>query len=206
MMMRTLKTLGTAALLLTLVGCDSEPECGEPLYAANATDEAWHGLVDALKKAPDSSRAVTLLSPTEGQVYTGADAAPRWEWSSPLQSSLGRSSPQGMLALQARPRPSRSVLSWVGELLVPTAHAHLPPYTGELYLVEVSIPGRTCPVQVLTSELAWQLDTASWDTLRDAAGNALTVQVTSAYMEQNRVTEGPYRMAAPRTIRMEFAR
>ncbi len=206
MMMRTLKTLGTAALLLTLVGCDSEPECGEPLYAANATDEAWHGLVDALKKAPDSSRAVTLLSPTEGQVYTGADAAPRWEWSSPLRASLERGSSEGRLALQARPRPSRSVLSWVGELLVPTAHAHLPPYTGDLYLVEVSVPGRTCPVQVLTSELAWQLDTESWNTLREAAGKDLSVQVTSAYLVQNRVTEGPYRMATPRTLRMEFAR
>jgi hypothetical protein len=206
MMMRTLKTLGAAALLLTLVGCDSEPECGEPLYAANATDEAWHGLVDALKKAPDTSRAVTLLSPTEGQVYTGADAAPRWEWSEPSSSVLEQGGTKGMLALQARPRPSRSVLSWVGELLVPTAHAHLPPYTGDLYLVEVSIPGRTCPVRVLTSELAWQLDTESWDTLREAAGKDLTVQVTSAYLSQNRVTEGPFRMATPRTFRMEFAR
>jgi hypothetical protein len=205
-MMRYLKTLCATALLLTLVGCDSEPECGEPLYAANATDEAWLGLVDAMKRAPDSSRAVDLLSPTEGQVYTGADAAPRWEWNSPLHASLERGSPRGTLALQARPRSGRSVLAWVGELLVPTAHAHLPPYTGELYLVEVSVPGRSCPVRVLTSELAWQLDAESWSTLREAAGNNLTVQVTSAYMVQNRVTEGPYRMATPRTFRMEFAR
>jgi len=206
MMMRTVKALGAAALLLTLVACESGSECGEPLYAANATDEAWHGLEDALKRAPDSSRAVTLLSPSEGQVYTGADAAPLWEWSSPLSSVLEQDGAKGRLALRARPRPERSVLSWVGELLVPTAHAHLPPYTGDLYLVEVSVPGRTCPVRVLTSELAWQLDTASWNTLREAAGNALTVQVTSAYLEQNRVTEGPFRMATPRTFRMEFAR
>jgi hypothetical protein len=205
MMMRVLKTLGATALLLTGVGCESEPEC-EPLYAANATDEAWHGLEDALQKAPDSSRAVTLLSPSEGQVYTGADAAPQWEWSSPLSSVLEQGGTKGRLALQARPRTGPSVLSWVGELLIPTAHAHLPPYTGDLYLVEVSVPGRTCPVRVLTSELAWQLDTESWNTLREAAGNALTMQVTSAYMVQNRVTEGPFRMATPRTFRMEFAR
>jgi hypothetical protein len=204
-MMRHLKTLCATALLLTLVACEPESECGEPLYAANATDEAWHGLVDAMKRAPDSSGAVDLLSPTEGQVYTGADAAPHWEWTSPL-ASLERGSSEGMLALQARPRPKRSVLAWVGELLVPTAHAHLPPYTGDLYLVEVSVPGRTCPVKVLTSELAWQLDTESWGTLREAAGNTLSVQVTSAYLMQNRVTEGPYRMATPRTFRMEFAR
>ena len=204
-MMRHLKTLCATALLLPLVACEPESECGEPLYAANATDEAWHGLVDAMKRPPDSSRAVDLLSPTQGQVYTADAAAPRWEWSSPL-ASRERGNSEGMLALQARPRPGRSVLAWVGELLVPTAHAHLPPYTGDLYLVEVSVPGRTCPVRVLTSELAWQLDTESWSTLREAAGKELTVQVTSAYLEQNRVTEGPYRMATPRTFRMEAAR
>ncbi|HEX8441101.1 hypothetical protein [Archangium sp.] len=197
---RHLRTACVAALALSLSACDaSDSECGEPLYAGKATDEAWRAMVDARTKAPDASRAVTLLSPSEGEAYTANATPPRWEWTSPLHSSLQRSAP-GALALAA-PRAPRSFTAWLGELLVPTAHAHLPPYTGELYWVEVSTPGAKCPVaQVLTSELFWQLDATSWAELGKNAGD-LRVQVTSAYLKDNRVTEGPFQLATPRTFR-----
>jgi hypothetical protein len=83
---------------------------------------------------------------------------------------------------------------------VPTAEAHLPPYTGDIYLVQVTVPGRECPVQVLTSELSWQIDEASWAIMAGAGGQALSVQITSAYLQENRLKEGPYRMATPRTF------
>jgi hypothetical protein len=68
--------------------------------------------------------------------------------------------------------------------------------------VEVSTPGGKCPVaQVLTSELSWQLDATSWAELGKNADKQLTVQVTSAYLQENRVTEGPYQLATPRTFR-----
>jgi hypothetical protein len=197
---RHLSTACVAALALSLSACADDSECGEPLYAGKATDEAWRAMVDARTKAADASRAVTLLSPTEGEVYTANAAPPRWEWTSPLRASLQRSAP-GALALAA-PRSSRSFTAWLGELLVPTAHAHLPPYTGDLYWVEVSTPGGKCPVaQVLTSELSWQLDATSWAELGKNADKQLTVQVTSAYLQENRVTEGPYQLATPRTFR-----
>jgi hypothetical protein len=196
---RHLGTACVAALALSLSACDSsDAECGEPLYAGRATDETWRAMVDARTKAPDTSRAVTLLSPTEGEAYTANAAPPRWEWTSP-QASLQRTAP-GALALAA-PRASRSFAAWLGELLVPTAHAHLPPYTGELYWVEVSTPGAECPVaQVLTSDLSWQLDANTWAELGKQTG-ALSVQVTSAYLQENRVTEGPYQLSTPRTFR-----
>ena len=181
------------ALALTLSACapetSSEPECAEPLYAGKATDEAWRAMVDARKKPQDSSRAVTLVSPSEGEVYPADATPPVWQWSS-LSASV------------TRPSSTRYLAAWLGELLVPSAHAHLPPYTGDLYWVEVSTPGGKCPVvQVLTSEVSWQLDATSWAELGKHAGKDLTVQVTSAYLVQNRVTEGPYSLATPRTFR-----
>ena len=197
---RHLSTACVAALTLATSACDRTSECGEPLYAGKASDEAWRAMVDAKLRPADSSRAVTLLAPTEGELYPASATPPRWEWTSPLRASLVRPG-QGALAATP-PRSSRSFSSWLGELLLPSAHAHLPPYTGDLYWVEVSVPGGTCPVaQVLTTELSWQLDANTWAELGKHAGEALSVQVTSAYLQDNRVTEGPYRLATPRTFR-----
>jgi hypothetical protein len=193
---RHLSTACVAALALATSACDpSSSECPEPLYAGKATDEAWRAMVDAKPRPADSSRAVTLLAPTEGELYPASATPPRWEWTSPLRASLVR---PGQGALAATPR---SFSSWLGELLLPSAHAHLPPYTGDLYWVEVSSPGDECPMaQVLTSELSWQLDANTWAELGKHTGMPLTVQVTSAYLQDTRVTEGPYRLATPRTF------
>jgi hypothetical protein len=197
-------TLGTAcacALLLLTTACGkdtAEPQCGEPLYGGSATDEAWMTMVDAQKKPMDSSRAVTVVSPIEGETFAGSAAPPRFSWTSPLRASLERTSP-GRLA-RARSRSSKGPLAWLGELLVPTAEAHLPPFTGDIYLVQVTVPGSQCPVEVLTSELSWQLDAASWNALAGTNGADLSLQVTSAYLQENRLKEGPYRLATPRTF------
>jgi hypothetical protein len=201
MNVRHLSTACMAALALATSACDmGTTDCGEPLYAGKPTDEAWRALVDVKQRPLDSSRAVNLVSPSAGEVYPAGATPPTWEWASPLRTSLQRPG-QGALALQAAPRPSRSFTAWLGELLVPTAHAHLPPYTGDLYWVEISAGGE-CPVaQVVTSELSWQLDATTWAELGKHAGKDLTVQVMSAYLMQNRVTEGPFRLAEPRTFR-----
>lgn len=200
-----LSTASLAALALAASACDSNStECPEPLYAGKATDEAWHAMVDARQKGSSASRAVTLTSPGEGEVYAASASAPLWSWTSPLRASVDRPHAGGVLALHAAPRHPRSFSAWLGELLVPTAHAHLPPYTGDLYWVEVSAPGGKCPVaQVLTSDLSWQLDDTTWAELGKNAGKDLTVQVTSAYLQENSVTEGPYQLATPRTFRRE---
>ncbi|HSP81891.1 MAG TPA: hypothetical protein VLQ93_25445 [Myxococcaceae bacterium] len=193
-------TLG-AALLLATTACEPEPsECGEPLYGGDATDEAWRAMVDVKGRPADSSRAVTLLAPSEGTRYPADAAPPIVEWSSPLSASLQRPE-RGTPSLEAPPRPERTWASWLGELLLPSAHAHLPPYTGDLYWVEISAPGSACPVaQVLTSELVWRVEPLTWNALAEHAGKTLTLQVTSAYLAQNRVTEGPYRLATPLTF------
>lgn len=203
MNVKHLSTACVAALALATSACDKDTasQCDEPLYAGKATDEAWHALVDVQSRPIDSSRAVNLLSPSEGQVYAADATPPTWEWTSPLRASLVRPQ-QGALAQRPAPRHSRSFGAWLGELLVPTAHAHLPPYTGDIYWVQVSTPGSKCPVaQVLTSDLSWQLDANTWAELGKNAGQDLTVQVMSAYLVENGVTEGPYRLDPPRTFR-----
>ncbi|MBM7112949.1 hypothetical protein [Archangium primigenium] len=188
-------TVGLALLALVTAACgEKEPEvtaCAEPLYGGKATDEAWHSMVDVRNKPLDTSGAVYLASPTEGEAYAADAPPPTWAWALPEASRTPASPPT---------RPFRP-LAWLGEWLVPSAHAHLPPYTGELYWVEV-FAGGTCPVaQILTSETTWTPDAESWAVIGRQAGQPLTLQVTRAYLLQNTVTEGPYRLDPPRGFR-----
>jgi hypothetical protein len=200
----------SAALLALAPGCDNDDPksaCGEPLYGGDATDEAWRSLVDAKERPVDSSQAVTLEAPAQGQTYSSTDAPPTWRWTSPLASRLPGLEPTGAPSTPSRPRDeNRSLLARLGHLLLPSAEAHLPPFTGDIYWVQVTVPGRACPVELLTSRLEWPLDAATWDTLRGAVDQDLSVQVTSAYLAQNRLREGPYRLEAPRTLRVVSAR
>ena len=197
---RIVESVCASALLLFTAACgkEEEPKCGEPLFSGAATDEAWMTMVDAQKKSADASKAVTVTVPHPGRVLHRGRGSPRISWTSPLRASLVRDTP-GRLA-QASPRRSRGPLAWLGELLVPTAEAHLPPYTGDIYWVQVTVPGRECPVEVLTSELSWQVDATSWSTMAGANGQELSLQITSAYLQENRLKEGPYRLATPRTF------
>lgn len=201
---KTLWTSSLVALLsLTTTACgdDKEPEskCGEPLYGGDATDEAWRALVDAKGQPSDSTEAAQLALPAQGTTYSVNDAPPKWTWASSLASALPRPVPVSPFDT------ARSMLARVGEWVLPTAHAHLPPFTGDIHWVRVTVPGRECPVEMLTSNLEWQLDAATWDTLKASAGQDLSVQVVSAYLLQNRITEGPYTLAQPVTIRIQEA-
>ena len=196
---RLLWSACATALLFTSAGGRGEAERGEPRYGGTATDEAWMTMVDARKKAVSAERAVDLASPAPGETYAADAPPPRWTWTSPL-ASLERPASDSRLALAA-PRAKRSPLAWLGELLLPTAEAHLPPYTGDIYWVRVTVPGRACPVDVLTSELEWQLDAATWSAIGEARNQDISIEVTSAYLELNVLREGPYRPEAPRVFR-----
>ncbi|WP_342377104.1 hypothetical protein NVS55_37615 [Myxococcus stipitatus] len=193
-------TTSAATLLSLTAACGddpSEPTCGEPLYGGDATDEAWRALVDAEARATPNADVARLTTPESGASYDASAAPPRWAWSSTLASASPSPAPSSAFDT------ARSMLARVGEWILPTAHAHLPPFTGDIYWVRVSIPGRTCPVEMLTSNLDWQLDAATWDTLKASAGQELSVQVISAYLLQNRITEGPYRLPQPVTVRVQ---
>ncbi|MCP3105310.1 hypothetical protein LZ198_41225 [Myxococcus sp. K15C18031901] len=206
---KMLWTTTTVALLALTPACGDDdvdaPACGEPLYGGDATDEAWRALVDAKGRPVDSSQAVTLSLPTSDTTYATNDAPPRWTWTSPLASALPRPSPASPARAPGALDVGRTLLARLGGFVLPSAHAHLPPFTGDIYHVQVLVPGRECPVEMLTSNLEWQLDAATWDLLKAHPAQDLGIQVVSAYLLQNRITEGPYQLATPVTFRIQGA-
>lgn len=192
--------LATAAL----AACDDHAgptindPCGEPAYGGAASDEAWLSIVDAEKNTQaDDAHAATIMAPAEGQVLP-ATSPPTFAWTSPLSAAR---LPDGKASgAHARPTP------WwrrARSLFVGTAHAHLPPVTGTVHYLKIAIPGAACPVRAFTTLSSWTPDAAAWSKLTAAAGQTLTLEIVSAYLRDNRVTEGPYRPTAPRSFQIQ---
>lgn len=172
--------------------------CGEPVYGGSASDEAWYTIVDAEARVQlGHASAAQIIAPTEGQAIPASGSAPRVTWTSALASRLLA---PGDVRLAEVPR--RSFGEVLARLLMSRAEAHLPPVTGDVHYLQISIPGRTCEYRVFTTELDWQVDAAAWAAMKAAGGQAITIQVTSAYLVENRLREGPYRPSQRRTFRV----
>ncbi len=95
-------------------------------------------------------------------------------------------------------------LAAIGGFFVGTARAHLPPITGDVYFVELSVAGLDCPVaRGLTTDESWTLSAAEWEAVKAHVGVPIQMDVTSAYLTENRVTEGPYRPTASTVFELE---
>ncbi|MFO0749733.1 MAG: hypothetical protein U1F43_29295 [Myxococcota bacterium] len=172
---------GLALALVSACSDEAEPDpngdCPEPAYGGKASDEAWRAILDALPTAEvGSPHAVTLTSPTEGAVLSADGGPPTFAWTSPIALDIA---PSGRV-----PR-------------------HLPPITDDIYYVQIGVAGEDCAIEALTTELGWTPDAAAWAKLQAAAGKALTLTVTSAYLQENVVAEGPYQLAAPLHFSLE---
>lgn len=189
------------ALAFVTAGCSGGDEpgdaCGEPTYAEGSTDEAWFSILDAKDRVQkDDTHGAEVTSPTENEALTADAAAPKITWTSTLSASID--SPR----LPAGPVPAsrtsfaERVLDWV----YPAAWAHEPPVTGPMHLLEITIPNRDCPVRVLTAQTEWQVDSNTWTLMQSHKGDTMKIEVTSVYLSENRITEGPYRRSAPRTF------
>lgn len=189
------------SVLSALSACPAEEDpCGEPAYGGAASDEAYRTMVDARDNvAEDETQAPAITIPEEGAVLPADGAAPTFAWTSNLAAGLFPA-PRPPAAWRRQPP---SILDRLSNALVPKAHAHLPPVTGDIYLVEIAVPERACPVAGLTTDLEWTLDEESWAVLKDAAGTDLSLTIVSAYLNENRVTEGPYGTPTPRVFRVE---
>jgi hypothetical protein len=182
----------TAVIVLSLgiASCTPTDPCAvdEPSYGGLGNDEVWLVLKDAKAKARHEGDFPSVTSPTDNETLPAGDP-PTFSWSSPLKIAA---------ALPAQPllHPRRSfivdVISGAGTLVIPSARAHLPPVSSDAYLLEVLVPARACPVSIATTELSHVLDAESWATLEEAAGQPLTLQLTSAYLASGRITEGPF--------------
>lgn len=174
--------------LLTLTAC-SGSTCPEPFYDGKASDEVGRTMRDGEARATkDDGKAVTMFLPIEGQKIPTA-TPPTFKWSSPLSASTTR-------LPEARP----SMLSRLGELVYSSAWAHLPPVTGPVHWLRITVPRRTCPIEVVTSRVEWIPSTEGWTQLKDTGGQVLSLDVFSAYLQENRISEGEFHFSRPLTF------
>lgn len=174
-----LRMLGPLMAFAVASGCAAD--CEPTVFGGKASDEAWASVREALPNAQENeAKAPTVTSPDSGKQF-GAGARPlEFSWTSPLSARR-----------DVRPWvPSKRRFSpW--SLIVRTAEAHLPAVTGEVFLLEVGKQGESCPYRVLTTDKAFSTDDGLEKRLSD--GGEFTATVTSVYLQDNRVTEGPYR-------------
>ncbi|MCC6620226.1 MAG: hypothetical protein IT385_03175 [Deltaproteobacteria bacterium] len=196
-----MRTPGLLVSVIALAACgdDASDPCGEPLYGGNATDEAWRVMLDAEDEVQvGAAEAVTITSPAAAAILAAEGPAPTLSWTSPIARADGRRGVGATAAarFEARRPPERSFWDALAGLFVGSARAHLPPITSDVYLLELATPGRECPWRVLTTNEAWVPDAATWAELGDHPG-AYTLAITSAYLIENRISEGPFRPSAP---------
>jgi hypothetical protein len=191
----------------SVAGCAAREDCfkTEPEYGGGGTDEAWRTMVDARGRAEGGADAATLVVPAADSTVA---AGTPLQWQSPLKLSSSMPMPMPMpMPGPARSRATgfqrglRDAVNDAFALVVPAAHAHLPPVTSDVHLIDLLVPGRTCSLQVLTTELTHSLSAESWDDLVEADGE-ITLELTSAFLTEGRVTEGPFAAAAV-TFRVE---
>lgn len=173
-----------------------EDSCGAPFYAGTATDEAFQTIVDAYASATDDPQKVVVTVPSEAQVIAASGSAPTFTWTSPLALGTPHASERGLAVVRKPPARAWLAEAWdaVASFVVGTAHAHLPPITGDIYFIEIKAPGAACPVaRALTTDVSWTPSAADWAALVATNGTTLEFVVTSAYLAENRVQEGPFR-------------
>ena len=201
MLPRIVLRLGSFAPLALLsfglwhCGDDDPSECPEPAYGGDATDEAWRTMVDGDDRAiVGDEHAPALTEPAEAAEVSAAGTSLRIVWASPI--ARARRVPRG-------PRRAVPAPAWpagLGSLLEGTAWAHLPPVTGDIYWLRLTVPGRVCPLEAVTTQLEWVVSGDAWQDVRAAVGQTVTIDLTSAYLNENRITEGPYRPSALRAV------
>jgi hypothetical protein len=183
-----------AALVLLVAAC-GDP-CPEPEYGGSATDESWKAMADAEGRAiVDDVNAPIVQAPAEGHVYAASAARPTIRWTAAFASAPAPAGPRRLAAARS---PWRALLGWV----IPDAHAHGHPVTGPAFYLRVELPGRACPVRVVTTDREWLVSEDAWAAFTAATG-PLTLRVDGAYLTGDRVTEGPYRATSARKFSVQ---
>ena len=187
--MRTPVAALLALASLALQGCPAADPCAaeEPGYGVQGNDEVWLALKDAKANATHDGDFPTVTSPADGAALPSA-SVPTFTWESPLKIALAPSS--GPLFRRDR---VQQIVDGIGAFVIPSARAHLLPVSSDAYLLDVVVPGRQCPVSIVSTELSHALDADAWSILKEAAGQTLTIQLTSAYLANGRITEGPFK-------------
>jgi hypothetical protein len=173
-------------------GCAEDCTTVEPEYAGETTDEVWSVLVGARAEATKAADSATITAPAANAVVDAATPL-TVTWDSPLRVAANTPRLPRLPRFPGAHTPRSSTwMQTLTNLVLPTAHAHLAPITSDVYLVEVDVPGRTCPFSVLTTELSATFSDEAWASIVDGDSGARTVRLMSAFVTENRITEGPF--------------
>ncbi|MBK7861439.1 MAG: hypothetical protein IPJ65_23050 [Archangiaceae bacterium] len=163
---------------LVFTACSSK--CPEPQYEGKASDEAYLTMVDAESRATADDAKAPRLDLAEGATLPKSPV-PTLRWSSTLTAKA------------APPQPrSPPAVPWYRGLVYSEAWAHLPPVTGSIFWFKFAVPGEQCPVEMISTRNEWTPPADVWAKLTAGTG-ARQVTAQSAYLTENRITEGPYR-------------
>lgn len=181
-----MRALVAAALLLA--ACSPGATCPEPYYDGKGSDEAWRALQDGESRAKtDDAKAVAFSVPAVGMKLP-TDVAPKFVWTSALMAGA------------PLPPPTRGMLAVVSDLVYSSAWAHLPPVTGPAHWFRITVPNKTCGIELMTTRSEWTPSAEAWAALKDTKGATLSMDVFSAYLQDNRISEGPYHLTKPVTF------
>jgi hypothetical protein len=173
-----------AAVSFTLAACGAT--CPEPQYDGKASDEAYKTLVDGEARATvDDAKAATLQL-TDGMSFPAA-TVPTFYWTSSLTASA------------APPPVKPAPAPWYRDLFISSAWAHLPPVTGAIFWLKITVPGQQCPVELLSTRTQWTPTAEVWATLSKGTG-ARKIDSRSAYLIENRISEGEFKPSSAVTF------
>jgi hypothetical protein len=167
---------------------DVAPGLADVLFEGSASDEAWLA-IDEAPVTEDPAGASWTFTPTR---WSRAGTAPTFTWSSSLSGVRHRRAPHG-LPPDGDASPGIRLARGFDALLVPVAHAHLPPITGQVYRLIFTIPGEGAPLRVLTTDPSFTPGAAALTSLNRATG-PVALELVHTYLVGNRVMEGPYRL------------
>jgi hypothetical protein len=169
---------------------DVDPSLADVLFEGSASDEAWLAIDEAPVTA-DPAGASWTFTPT---TWARTGAAPTFTWSSSLPGVHRRRAPRALPPGDRTDDVSRFARDF-RTFLVPVAHAHLPPVTGNVYRLIFTIPGAGAPLRVLTTDRSFTPGGAAFASLNRATG-PISLELVHTYLLDNRVMEGPYRLPA----------
>lgn len=169
------------------------------VLAGDVTDETLVGFVAALEEGTptdDPAQAPAIVKPAQwDELPVGTIAT--FSWTFGTSARLGPRTPAAEWAALA-PAPARDLAAFAAplcELLSAPrlARAHGEPYNGTATFVELTAKDGTRLLRVLTSDQKLTPAQAEWDAMA-AAAQPITIKLTSAIFEENRVSAdgGPF--------------
>lgn len=168
-------------------GGGSAEDISDVIFEGGASDEALLALL-AQAAETDAAEGASFIAPEDDAALAAATAA-TFEWA---VGSTARSAPAP--SRERRPRQEGLLERAIGALLgVREAHAHGTPVNGRAYFLVFATASSPKLLRVFTTNLSYTPAAAAWQKLVDA-GEAITISITNAIFEENRVAQdgGPF--------------